>query len=282
MMTGMDIRRPVVSGMFYPGDPLRLAAEVEGMLRDAPAAGLPGRARAIISPHAGYMYSGATAARAFAQLRHEKYSVVVVVAPSHRESFDGVSIFPGAAYETPMGMLPVHTALRERLLKEMPGAMASLRGHRDEHAIEVQLPFLQSTLGQFPLLPLMMGDQRRDLCLELGRALSIVLEKEDALLVASTDLSHYYPARVAEEIDRVVVDDVKRFDFEQLMQDLEGGRAEACGGGPTVAVMVAARRLGATGIRVLAHTNSGEVSGDRGNVVGYLSAVAYQEAAGGA
>jgi MEMO1 family protein len=280
MTSNADIRRPVVSGMFYAGDPQQLAEDVDSMLRDAPSVKIPGRIRAVISPHAGYVYSGATAAKAYAALQHGKYSVVVVVSPSHHEFFDGVSVYSGSAYDTPLGKLPVHTALRDRLVAELPGAVSSLQGHREEHAIEVQLPFLQRTLGEFMLLPVVMGDQRRALCLDLGRALGVILQNEDALLVASTDLSHYYPARIADEIDRIVIDDVKRFDCERLMADLEGGRAEACGGGPTVAVLTAARDLGATKVRVLAHTNSGEVSGDRERVVGYLSAVAYHEATG--
>jgi MEMO1 family protein len=276
------IRQPAVSDMFYPGDPGILARDVDRLLRDASPVNIPGRIRAVVSPHAGYMYSGATAAQAYAALHGGGYSVVVVVSPSHHEFFEGVSVYSGSAYETPLGRMAVHAGLRNRLVQVLPSARSTRQGHGTEHAIEVQLPFLQRALGDVRILPLVVGVQRRDICFNLARALADLLQGEEALLVASSDLSHYHPSREADEIDAVVIDDITRFDFEKLMTDLELGHAEACGGGPIVSVMAAARLLGATKIRLLTHTNSGAVSGDRHRVVGYLSAVAYHEAAEGA
>jgi hypothetical protein len=220
------------------------------------------------------MYSGLTAAAGYSTLAGADIETVIVVSPSHREVFPGVSVYPGAAYETPLGSLAVDAELRGALLKATPIVRAVESGHRDEHAIEVQLPFLQQVLGTFKLLPLVMGEQSRASCMALGAALGEVVHGKNVLLVASTDLSHYHPARVAESIDGVTIEDVKRFDEEQLMTDLESGMAEACGGGPAVAVMAALKILGAKRMDVVHHCTSGDITGDTRSVVGYLSAVA--------
>jgi len=241
---------------------------LSGSPRVAPANTVVG----IIAPHAGYMYSGETAAKAYAQVAGEQRQVVVVVSPSHREYFEGVSVFPGDAYATPLGVVPIGVSLRTRLVKESSIEM-STAGHGEEHALEVQLPFLQCALSSFALLPLVMGNQSREECLELGKTLGRLLQGTDALLVASSDLSHFHPAAVGTRLDAVVAQDLERFDAEGLMSDLETGRAEACGGGPAVAVMVAGRMLGGQTLRVLHRTHSGVITGDNTSVVGYLSAI---------
>jgi MEMO1 family protein len=269
------VRPPAVGGMFYPADPIALRRQVRQFLESAPHKAIRGNVTGIISPHAGYMYSGLTAAAAYSSLGGKSFKTVVVVSPSHREFFAGVSVYSGDGYRTPLGSIPVDAELREALLALCPPVQASGAGHGDEHAIEVQLPFLQETLGSFALLPLVMGEQRRDVCLQLGECLGSLLGPRNALLVASTDLSHYHASRVADAMDRVMVEDIKRFDYEQLMTDLESGTTEACGGGPTVAVMAALHRSGARGIDVVHHCNSGDITGDTRSVVGYLSAVAW-------
>ena len=270
-----DVRRPAVAGMFYPDSPAELASAVDDLLDGAAT---PGPAHpppiALIAPHAGYVYSGATAASAYALLKDVRAETVVVVSPSHREYFEGVSVFPGSAYETPLGEIPIDAVLREKLLAASPLVRASRAGHGSEHAIEVHLPFLQKQLGHFRLLPLVMGDQSRKACFALGEALGNVLAGTPTMLVASTDLSHFHPAPDAERRDHIVLEDLAAFDPERLMHDLEEGEAEACGGGPVVAVMIAARRLGARRMRVLSHTHSGIITGERGSVVGYCAAVA--------
>jgi hypothetical protein len=261
--------------MFYPGDPDVLRREIKVMLGAAGArkgfAGILG----VVAPHAGYQYSGSTAAAGYARLAGSRYPTVVVLAPSHREYFDGASVYPGDAYETPLGRIPVNADLRRRLLEQTPLVTASVEGHRAEHAIEVQLPFLQSVLGDFSLLPIVLGNQRRDFCFELGGALAAVLRGEGGLIVASTDLSHYHPALVARKLDQVFVDDVKRLDPERLMDHLEHGATEACGGGPVVSFLCALGALGASHLEITRQSTSGDVTGDTSAVVGYVSAVAY-------
>jgi AmmeMemoRadiSam system protein B len=264
-----------VCGFFYPSDPPVLRQDVASLLDHVQSKSVRGRIRGIISPHAGYIYSGFTAANAFALLRNSRYETVVIVSPSHRDAFEGISVFPGGGYRTPLGTVMVNERLRSKLLDACNVVHASEAGHGSEHAIEVQLPFLQHVLPEFSLLPLVIGVQDRKTCFALGEAMGSVFAKEDLLLVASTDLSHYYPYERANALDEVVCDDIRRFDYEQLMADLESGRAEACGGGPTVAVMVALSRMGVENMEVLYHCNSGDVTGDRHKVVGYLSAVAY-------
>jgi hypothetical protein len=221
------------------------------------------------------MFSGPTAAAAYSRLVGTSVDTVVVVSPSHRELFEGVSAYAGDAYATPLGVIPVNTELRARLVKKSAIVTASERGHRQEHAIEVQLPFLQEILASFTVLPLVIGNQSAAVCFALGDALGSVLQGVRCVLVASTDLSHYHPAQVADRLDSVFLDDVRRFDEERLMRDLEEGRTEACGGGPAVAVLRAMRILGASRVEVVHHCNSGDVTGDRDSVVGYVSAVGY-------
>jgi AmmeMemoRadiSam system protein B len=262
--------------MFYPDDPDELHDEIASLLHQVPEKKIDGIIRGIISPHAGYQYSGFTAANAYALLRGREYEAVVIVSPSHREYFDGVSVYQGEAYETPLGTVSLNAVLRENLRKEATFVSVSDIGHREEHAIEVQIPFLQHVLHHFSLLPIVIGDQARRYCLGLGEALGKVLSGVNYLLVASTDLSHYYPWDTANVLDQKAIDDVASFDYERMMTELEDGSVEACGGGPTVAVMAALQRLNVKHIEVLHHCNSGDVTGDRSRVVGYCSAVAYE------
>jgi AmmeMemoRadiSam system protein B len=273
-----DIRQAAVAGMFYPAEKKVLSGTLRRLLDEAPP-GKPGRAPvAIISPHAGYQYSGATAAHGFRLLDGLAVEDVVIVAPSHREYFDGVSVFSGRAYRTPLGELAVAEALRTELLAGDDLIEASTRGHGQEHAIEVQLPFVQSVLGKVRILPIVIGDQRREYCYHLGERLGRILAGKNSLMIASTDLSHYHTYDVAEALDKVVIDDIAAFDDERLMDDLLAERAEACGGGPAVAVLAASKRLGADSVQILAHCNSGDVTGDRLRVVGYLSAAVLRTA----
>lgn len=264
-----------VCGLFYPADAGELRRSVTAMLAAANPPEIEGTIRGIVGPHAGYTYSGQTAAFAYALLRGSSYSTVVVVSPSHREYFDGISVFPGDAYVTPLGAVPVDEELREGLLQNSHLVRSSKAGHGEEHAVEVHLPFLQCALGEFRFLPVVMGDQKREYCFGLGKALGVLLKDQNALLVASTDLSHYYTADVANKLDAVAIDDIGKFDYESLMRDLDRNHTEACGGGPVVAVMLALHSLGVRKMSILHHCNSGDVTGDFSQVVGYLAAVAY-------
>lgn len=265
-----------VCGQFYPAGAGELRENIRELISEAKVPKIEGVIRGVIGPHAGYMYSGLTAAHAYALLQGARYSSVVIVSPSHRDVFDGVSVFPGDAYSTPLGVVRVDKELREAFREHATVVKESYSGHGEEHAVEVHLPFLQYVLGEFKFLPLVIGDQSRQCCYALGEAIGDVVEKKNVLLIASTDLSHYHASSVAERLDAVVINHVRRFDYEALIHDLETGQTEACGGGPTVAVMLALSRLKVQNMSILHHCNSGDITGDHSHVVGYLSAVAYE------
>ncbi len=268
------VRRAAVAGQFYSADPVTLERDVNEMLGRCYGhipAGVP---VALVSPHAGYRYSGPTAAEGYSAVRSGKFDVVVIVAPSHREYFDGISIFPGKSYATPMGELSVDDDLRRALTVDDRFIRVSEEGHRDEHAVEVQLPFIIALFGALPFLPVVMGDQRGGLCLHLGTRLAAALAGRRALIVASTDLSHYHPSDVARRIDARFVALLEQFDVQGIIQGLDDGSLEACGGGPVVAALSAASAAGADRVVVRRACNSGDTGGDTSSVVGYVSAVA--------
>ncbi len=267
------VREPAVAGMFYPGLSAVLRRDVEQLLREARPQKPEGTLMALISPHAGYVYSGSTAAMGYRLLTSVRFDSVVIVGPSHREYFDGISVFSGDAYRTPLGDVPVDRELREELLKQSDDIVMSSLGHRSEHAIEVQLPFLQTVARGFMFLPIVMGNQRRQYCENFADALARAVGKRNVLLIASSDLSHYHPHDVAVRLDRQVIESVEGFNADGLMDQLERNEVEACGGGPIVAVMKTAQKLGADRSHILQYRTSGDITGEKDAVVGYLSAV---------
>jgi len=266
-----SVRRAAVAGSWYPAHPGTLAREVDRYLA---AAGQPpaGEPIAIIAPHAGLVYSGPIAAHAYNLLRGRDIEVVVLVGPSHYVGFQGVAVYERGAFETPFGPVPVAehcaaaVAMGSRQIQPHPTA------HVREHSLEMQLPFLQRVLPGAGIVPLVMGLQSRDTANTLGDAIAAAVKGRKAVLVASTDLSHYHSALAAAKLDDTFIQQVLRFDPDGLMSLLEARPEHACGGGPTVAVMRAARLLGAADARVLMYGDSGDVSGDKDAVVGYLAA----------
>jgi len=271
------IRPATVAGMFYPRDKSNLEREIALYLESASQEDIKDDVIGIVVPHAGYMYSGGVAARAYRQVMDKQYNIVAVISPSHREYFPGISVYDGYGYATPLGIISVAKELAKEITENYPQIILGDEGHRtEEHALEVQLPFLQEVLSDFKLLPIMMGDQEKENITMLAEALGHVLRNKNALIVASTDLSHFYNYDRAALLDRVVIDDINAFNEDKLIDDLNRKRCEMCGGGPAIAVMKAARLLGANRSKVLIYRNSGDVTGDKGQVVGYLSSVLYK------
>ena len=276
------IRQMANAGTFYPADPQVLSGKVEDYLEGARVASIKGELIALICPHAGYPYSGHVAAAAYKQLIGKDYKVVVIIAPSHVEFFRGASVYDGDAYQTPLGTVYVDKELAARIAAQSPKITLSSHGHwtktgmRQEHSLEVQIPFLQKTLKGFKIIPIVMGDQSYATCEALGETLAKVLSGQKALIVASSDLSHFHPYDEAVRLDRIVLRHIEAFDYRGLSGDLERGICEACGGGPIVTAMIAARHLGADRSTVALYANSGDVTGDRGSVVGYLAALIYK------
>jgi MEMO1 family protein len=224
------------------------------------------------------MFSGGVAAHAYRAARSAAVEVIALVGPSHFVGFDGVAIHERGAFETPLGLVAVDEASAAALMAASPLIRHNPTAHGREHSLEMQLPFLQRVLPGVPIVPLAIGFQTRATILALAEALSTALADRRALLVASTDLSHYFDAATAGGLDRRVADHVSRFDADGLLMEFERypeeerGRYVACGGGAAIAVMLAARTLGADVARVLKYAHSGDVSGDHSAVVGYLAA----------
>jgi AmmeMemoRadiSam system protein B len=278
MSHGLKIRQPAVAGMFYPEKKMELDRTVAIVLEESQEYNIPGVIQGMVVPHAGYMFSGGVAARAYRQVFKHDVDIVVVISPSHCEYFTEISIYDGYAYSTPLGALPVDRDIAEKLLATSPQIILSDKGHRfDEHALEVQLPFLQKVFNKFRFIPIVMGEHSQDNIQSLANGLAQVLKDEKALIVASSDLSHFYTDEKATSLDQIVVENMENFDDEKLFEDLKSGRAEMCGGGPAMATMKACKHLGADKGRVLLYRNSGDITGDRSEVVGYLSAIFYKQ-----
>ncbi len=272
------VRRPAVAGQFYPGDPDRLRADIMEYLKDAPDYDVKGRLFALISPHAGYVYSGHVAACGYSLLEPGQFDTVVVISPSHVEYFPYSSVYSGDSYITPLGKIAIDKELSEKiaassdLIRIGTTGHATLRGGRGEHSLEVQLPFLQVSLGEFKLVAIVMGDQSPAEIDALGSAIGKALAGKSALIVASTDLSHFHSSAAAWTLDHIFIQLIEDYDIEGLKKALASKETEACGGGPVAAAMIAARALGSSRCEILKYADSGDVSGDKSQVVGYVSA----------
>jgi len=270
-------REPVVAGSFYPDNPAVLSRTVRDALAGAKPNKIPGETIGLVVPHAGYSFSAAVAAAGYRCVSETRPEVVVVIAPSHRDAFAGASIYPGAGYATPLGTLPIDSDLAETLVRDCDAVRFSMLGHRNEHALEVQLPFIQTLFPDCRLLPMVLGRYDWPTCESIGRALAGALGGREVLLVASTDLYHGHSYKACRESDEYTLASIARLAPDQLCSHLQDGRVSACGGGPVVVMQVAAKALGADAATILARTNSGDVTGRKtGYVVGYGSVAVYR------
>jgi AmmeMemoRadiSam system protein B/AmmeMemoRadiSam system protein A len=277
------VRKPAVAGQFYPSDPQKLAGAVDCYLADA-VTPFADRPIAIVSPHAGYIYSGQIAADAFKQASRHEYDVVVILGVNHTTAgFRDVSIYPAGGFETPLGVARIDEALAERLVAADERFLFDERVHVREHSIEVQVPFVQMVFPGAKILPAVIGSADLDLCARFGEVLADAVEGRRALIVASCDLSHFPACEDAERVDRKTLDAMKGLDAETFRSKVAAQMGEgirelgtcACGEAAVVAAMVAAGRLGATGAQIISYANSGHTSvGERTRVVGY-GAVAF-------
>jgi hypothetical protein len=273
---GMSVRPAAVAGTWYPAKAGALAREVDDYIErasDPPR----GAIRAIVAPHAGIMFSGPVGACAYKAAALQQYDLAVLVGPSHFVAFEGVALYPEGAFACPFGPIAIDAAAAAAIgAADVVRAMPSV--HAREHSLEMQLPFLGRLFPGLPIVPLLMGHQDRPTIERLAQALADGLASRRALLIASTDLSHYFDAATAATLDGEVCDSIAAFSPERLLAvferypESERGRHVGCGMGPAISVMVAARALGAKEARVLRYAHSGEVSGDFQGVVGYVAA----------
>lgn len=275
-----DIRPSPIAGLWYPGDPEVLRQVLEEDLRQAKPPLISGAVKALILPHAGLVYSGKTAACALKAIEGKNFRRVIIVSPSH-EGYPGhIITTEHSAYQTPLGLVPVDQPALQKL-----GGMLAAEGvrllpvRRDrEHSIEIELPFLQHLLPEgFELIPLMLMDQSLTLAKILSGALASLIESfskdEAALLIASSDLSHFHHQRQANRLDQNLIKGLENFEPEAFYRLKSGRDAEACGHGAIASILLAAQKLGANQLVVTDYRTSGDVSGDLGSVVGYVSAV---------
>jgi len=272
------VRKPVFAGSFYPADKVSLQTMVDGYLKDAQRVGdaLPG-VFAVIAPHAGYVYSGKTAAYSYNAARRKGITTVILLGSSHRSSFKGIALYPTGSWETPLGKVPVDSAMGRKMaslceaVKNNPGAFD------EEHSLEVQLPFIQRTLEGVKIVPLLTGAVERQDVEALSGALVTVLTQHRGrvLLVVSSDMSHYHPYSEAVRMDASTLKLVAGLDAAGLLEGLAKKENELCGAPAVVASMMAATKMGAEA-EVLHYTNSGDTAGDRTRVVGYGSLAFWQ------
>jgi MEMO1 family protein len=282
-MNDNEIRESAVAGSFYPADPEVLKTTINGYLENAETK-FADKPKGLICPHAGYIYSGQVAAYSYKSIIGKKFDCIFIIAPSHSEYFEFNSVFTGFAYRTPLGIVEIDRERTDILTgkSDFPkNIKASSFGHRREHSLEVQLPFLQTVLSKnFKIVPVVMGSQSKQNIESLGIAIGNLFKTQNILIIASTDLSHYHPYNTAKAMDSRIIDLIENynktdFDIASVIDSLSAHEIEMCGGGPVAAAMIASRLLGAEKSKVLDYKNSGDVSGDRSAVVGYLSAVFY-------
>jgi len=269
------VRPAVFAGQFYEADPARLAAEIDGYLAAAAPASPPaGRIAGLIVPHAGYVYSGRTAAASYALLRGRNIGTVVIVGPAHRVAFEGVSIWPDGGFETPLGVARVDAALAKEIAKAM-GSRFRPEAFAEEHSVEVQVPFIQRALPNAAIVPIVMGDQTRSTIRSLAAALAKACRDKAVVVVASTDLSHFLAKDKARATDARTAALIAAMDTDALIRKVEGRENIMCGGGPVASVLLMAGKVGRARVEILARTDSSAFGGP---VVGYLAAAVFAEA----
>ena len=270
-----NVRMPEVAGLFYPLDATELSEQITNLLDSNKLDKKFNNILGIVVPHAGYIYSGKSAAIAYNVLKENNdFETAIILSPSHHEYFSGISIFDGDFYRTPLGDVPINKELATEIVNLSKTITFSNKGHKKEHALEVQLPFLQMIKKEFNIVPIVIGDQSAEFIQDLSNVLAQIYDGR-IILIISSDLSHFHSKKKAFELDKIVVDRINNMEFPELYNDLANNNCEACGGGGIVALLECADIIGDYKAEVLSHTDSGDVSNDNSSVVGYLSAVIY-------
>ena len=271
-----EIREPAVAGSWYPDNPDVLSKRIKQYLEKAKKETIDGKVVALVSPHAGYDFSGQVAAHAYRLIEGKTFDTVILVGPSHRTMFKGASVYDRGGYRTPLGVVPVDVELAKKMMEKEKRIQFLPEAHGQEHSLEMQIPFLQVVLKTFKLVPIVMEPYWSwESCQYLATAIAEAARGKNVLLVASSDLSHFHSYDTAVKLDRIVLDHFERFDPEGLSRDLKSERCEACGGGPIISIMLAAKALGASKGKALEYMNSGDVIADKRRVVGYGAGVFY-------
>lgn len=270
-----EVRESAVSGTFYPADAKELAKAVDSFLENVKGPGIKGKILALIVPHAGYAYSGQVAAYGFKQLEGTDFKNIIIISPSHYVGFDGISVYDRGFFQTPLGRIKVNEELAGRIIKKSRRFYFYPEAHKREHAIEVELPFLQRVYKDkdFSIVPIAMGNPVLEDARVLSDALYDVID-EGTLLLISADLSHYHPYDEAVRLDTNGISAVEKLDADRLLTQLNNADTEIDAPIAMLATIMFANRYSAKA-SVLKYANSGDVTGDRSRVVGYASIVIY-------
>lgn len=260
------IRHPAVAGRFYPSDPHVLISDLRSYLSPQT---VPSLALGCVAPHAGYIYSGSVAGAVYAQLQIPQR--IIILCPNHTGKGRPLAIMSSGTWETPLGQVPIDTSLADALTKEFPLLSEDADAHRSEHAIEVELPFLQACRRDFTFVPIALGTGQFEILQNLGEAVANVIQgqAEEILIIASSDMNHYESDAVTRIKDHKAIERIMALDPRGLFDVVMREEISMCGFGPTVAMLTAAKRLGATSAELIKYATSGDVSGDHEMVVGY-------------
>ena len=274
------VRTPVVDGQFYPGEPETLKKDIKKYLDEAPTIDIPGKLIGLVEPHAGYVYSAPVAAYGYKQIIGKKYKTVIVMAPSHRHPFSGISVIPEGTYRTPLGDVPIDNEMAAKIASYDPKYIRFVpEAHRAEHSLEVQVPFLQETLEPgWKIVPIVFGSHNLQACKALASAIAPHYDPDTQLIIASSDMSHYYDYDTACKMDKPALDRVEKLDLTGFVDLLEKGKAEFCGIGPVITLMMLTKTMGGEA-KSLKYANSGDTAGSKAQVVGY-GCVAFFEQEG--
>lgn len=277
MRTTSELRPSPIAGLWYSGDPRQLARQVDAFLQQADLPELDGEVIALIAPHAGHRYSGKTAGYAFRCVQGVQRDLAAIVSPFHSYHPDPLLTSAHQAYVTPLGQVPVDQDALAELANDLQtnaGLQLTAIARDAEHSLEIELPFLQRALKEgFRLLPVMMRNQSLQAARPLGLALARVAQRRSTLLVASTDLSHFYPQSTASELDGEMLRQIAALSPQGVLEAERRGAGLACGVGAVAAVLWAAQELGANAVEILHHSTSADETGDYDSVVGYGAAV---------
>ncbi|MEE4194257.1 MAG: AmmeMemoRadiSam system protein B [Anaerolineae bacterium] len=281
MFKAHNARPSAIAGSWYPGNPTSLTTQIQNYLDQASPVVSEGNLLAIVVPHAGYIYSGQTAAFAFKLLEGRNIERVILCSPFHAMTYEALLTTSYPAYETPLGIIPIDesalAAIDDHLAENGMQKIHRMK-HEQEHSLEIELPFLQTVLGDsFELVPLMVRTHQQVSLQVLATACAELAQEKPSLLVASTDLSHFNSARTAEILDSNVLVDIQNLDPAQLLADNQSGTGLACGAGAVALILYTAKLLGANHTDILNYTHSGVITGDNSSVVGYGAAAIYQQ-----
>ena len=272
-----EIRKSVVAGTWYPGDRDELNQEIERYLNNCEKMKIPGKILTTMAPHAGYAYSGQIAACAYKQVEGNEYDAVIVLAPSHREAFKGASVYNKDGYQTPLGTVPIHNEIAAKIIEYDDTIKDSYEGHREEHSLEIQLPFLQKAIPDLKIVPIAIWDYSLENCKLVSKAIVNAVKGKNILLAVSTDLYHGYSYKECQKMNDRTIGKILAMEPEELCQGFLSQKYQACGAGPIVVAEMVAMKLGADESKLVARTNSGDVTGKRdGYIVGYAAMLLYQ------